>query len=102
MIAHKHNYSKLCQVQDKNATVSDLLTIIMPLIRTAITIFLLVRKYWRRFPKGTNSVMRDSGSCSVTQPTIDTMWGFWPSDTFFIISISSRKSRLSLPLAEAE
>jgi len=30
-----------------------------------------------------------------------TTWGLCPSDTFFIISISDRKSCLSLPLAEA-
>ena len=49
----------------------------------------------------TNSVTKQRGSCRVTHPNIPTTWGLCPSVTFFIVSISDRKSRLSLPLAES-
>ena len=65
-----------------------------------LTSFLLVRRYIRRSPCFMYSVMRQRGSWIVTQPMRDTTWGFCPSDTFFIISISRRKSRLSLPFAD--
>lgn len=72
----------------------------MEMFKLDLTSFLLVRRYIRRSPYFMYSVMRQSGSWIVTQPMRDTTWGFCPSDTFFIISISRRKSRLSLPFAD--
>lgn len=55
----------------------------------------------RRSPCFTNSVMRQSGSWMVTQPTKPTTCGLFPLAIFFIVSISCRKSVLSLPVALA-
>lgn len=71
------------------------------MIWRSLTNVLLVRRYKRRSPYLTNSVRRQRGSCVVTHPSMETTWGLWPSETFFISSISDRKSCRSLPLAEA-
>ena len=65
------------------------------------TSFLMVCRYDRRSPCFTNSVMRQSGSWMVTQPTRPTTWGLFPLAIFFMVSISWRKSVLSLPVALA-
>lgn len=59
----------------------------------------MVSKYESRSPYFTNSVMRQRGSCTVTHPMKVMTCGLLPSAIFFMVSISFRKSVLSLPVA---